>query len=116
MQVDSLRYYSRSLHSLVRAILFTVNVHEYLPLDWEHSRSFSPVAILLRPYTCTLILCLDLDMKDLSALSNKHLRNTVYPKKRPSPYGVSKSRKLTMPLLPENANVGESHARAATST
>ena len=48
----------------------------------------------------TSISCLDLDMKDLSAVSNKHSRNIVYPKKRPSPYGVSKSRKPTPPLLP----------------
>jgi hypothetical protein len=43
------------------------------------------------------ILCLD--MKDVA--SNKHSRSSlVYPKKRPSPHGISKSHKS--PLLPAN--------------
>jgi len=37
-------------------------------------------------------------MKDVA--SNKHARNLVYPKKRPSPHGVSKAHKS--PLLPAN--------------
>ena len=42
---------------------------------------------------------LRLDMKDVA--SNKHSRNSlVYPKKRPSPHGISKSHKS--PLLPAN--------------
>jgi hypothetical protein len=34
-------------------------------------------------------------MKDLSTVSNKNFRNLIYPKKRPSPNGISKSRKST---------------------
>ncbi|RDB29624.1 G1/S-specific cyclin CCN1 [Hypsizygus marmoreus] len=41
------------------------------------------------------------DMKDLSTAALRHSRNAlVYPKKRPSPHGVSKSHKS--PLLPAN--------------
>lgn len=44
-------------------------------------------------------------MKDISAASNKHARNSlIYPRKRPSPNGVSKASKT--PLLPT-----QSHAR-----
>lgn len=40
-----------------------------------------------------------LDMKDVA--SNRHSRNSlIYPKKRPSPHGISKSHKS--PLLPAN--------------
>jgi len=42
---------------------------------------------------------LRLDMKDVA--SNKHSRSSlIYPKKRPSPHGISKSHKS--PLLPAN--------------
>ncbi|KAF5377657.1 hypothetical protein D9615_005255 [Tricholomella constricta] len=41
------------------------------------------------------------DMKDVSTASLRHSRNSlIYPKKRPSPHGVSKSHKS--PLLPAN--------------
>lgn len=42
-----------------------------------------------------------LDMKDVSTASTRHARQSlVYPKKRPSPHGISKSHKS--PLLPAN--------------
>jgi hypothetical protein len=41
-------------------------------------------------------------MKDITS-SSKHSRNTVYPRKRPSPHGVSKNHYKT-PLLPQNQN------------
>ncbi|KIK04245.1 hypothetical protein K443DRAFT_93530 [Laccaria amethystina LaAM-08-1] len=41
-------------------------------------------------------------MKDVSTASNRHSRNSlIYPKKKPSPHGISKSHKS--PLLPANA-------------
>ncbi|TFK30604.1 cyclin [Coprinopsis marcescibilis] len=39
-------------------------------------------------------------MKDASTASHRHSRNLVYPKKRPSPHGITKSHKS--PLLPAN--------------
>lgn len=41
------------------------------------------------------------NMKDVSTAATRHSRNSlIYPKKRPSPHGVSKSHKS--PLLPSN--------------
>jgi len=41
------------------------------------------------------------EMKDISIAANRHSRNSfIYPKKRPSPHGVSKYHKS--PLLPAN--------------
>ncbi|KAE9410912.1 hypothetical protein BT96DRAFT_952769 [Gymnopus androsaceus JB14] len=41
-------------------------------------------------------------MKDLSSASNRHARNSLmYPRKRPSPHGISKSHKS--PILSQNA-------------
>jgi hypothetical protein len=46
-------------------------------------------------------------MKDVSIAAIRHSRNSViYPKKRPSPHGVSKSHKS--PLLPANGPVRRS--------
>lgn len=40
-----------------------------------------------------------LDMKDITTASNRHTRNSlIYPKKRPSPHGISKAHRS--PLLP----------------
>lgn len=42
------------------------------------------------------------EMKDLSSVSNRHARNSqMYPRKRPSPHGISKSHKS--PVLSQNA-------------
>lgn len=38
-------------------------------------------------------------MKDVQSSSSKHSRNQIYPRKRPSPHGVSKSQKSS-PLQP----------------
>jgi hypothetical protein len=35
------------------------------------------------------------DMKDVAATSSRHTRNTVYPKKRPSPHGIQKRAKAS---------------------
>lgn len=65
-----------------------------------HTHSLSPVPFcspqsIVQPPTSIL-----LDMKDIST-ANRHSRiSTVYPKKRPSPHGVSKSHKT--PLFPAN--------------
>jgi hypothetical protein len=45
-------------------------------------------------------------MKDVS--SNKANRASIYPKKRPSPHGISKSRKATPHLLPAHGPVRKS--------
>jgi len=46
-------------------------------------------------------------MKDVSIAASKHSRNSfIYPKKRPSPHGISKSHKS--PLLPANGPVRRS--------
>jgi len=51
-------------------------------------------------------------MKDLSS-STKHNRNSlVYPRKRPSPNGISKSRKS--PLLPSQAGIRKTPRSAKT--
>lgn len=53
------------------------------------------------------------DMKDVSTASLRHSRNSlVYPKKRPSPHGVSKSHKS--PLLPANGPARKSPRSAKT--
>lgn len=58
------------------------------PLTSSSSKSFEHLSDTVR-----------LDMKDTT--SNKHARNSgVYPKKRPSPHGISKAHKS--PLLPAN--------------
>jgi len=42
-------------------------------------------------------------MKDISTAASRHARNNlVYPKKRPSPHGVAKSKAHKSPLLPAN--------------
>lgn len=53
------------------------------------------------------IPCLStLAMKDPSVASIRHARNSIYPKKRPSPHGVSKSsRSSATPLLPAHGPI-----------
>jgi hypothetical protein len=46
-------------------------------------------------------------MKDVSVASTRHSRPSVYPRKRPSPHGVSKAHKTT-PLLPSYGAVRRS--------
>lgn len=58
-----------------------------------------------------LVSDLIVDMKDVSSSSSKHTRTSVYPKKRPSPHGVSKSRKQSSPALP---SAGKSSACRST--
>lgn len=57
-------------------------------------RAPSPQSIALSPGSISLPVS---SMKDVSS-STRHPRPTAYPKKRPSPHGVSKSQKT--PLLP----------------
>jgi hypothetical protein len=53
-----------------------------------------------------------LNMKDLSS-SSKHNRNSlIYPRKRPSPHGITKARKS--PLLPSQAGVRKTPRSAKT--
>lgn len=53
------------------------------------------------------------DMKDISTAATRHSRNSlIYPKKRPSPHGVSKSHKS--PLLPSNGPARRSPRSAKT--
>ena len=47
------------------------------------------------------------DMKDVSN-SSRHSRPTAYPKKRPSPHGVSKTRKQQSPLCPPHPLIRKS--------
>ncbi|KAG6845986.1 hypothetical protein H0H87_011034 [Tephrocybe sp. NHM501043] len=57
------------------------------------------------PSSQSIVYSLELNrpaMKDVSAAALRHSRNSlIYPKKRPSPHGVSKSHKS--PLLPHNS-------------
>lgn len=65
-------------------------------------------------YSSRFVPPLPSDMKDISN-SVRTARQTVYPKKKPSPYGVSKSRKHQQsPLCPPQAVVRKSPRGAKT--
>jgi G2/mitotic-specific cyclin-B, other len=69
---------------------------------------FQSPSPLSNVHSSVLINQSTLNMKDVSTTSHRHSRPSIYPKKRPSPHGITKSRKTTPLLLPAHGPVRKS--------
>jgi G2/mitotic-specific cyclin-B, other len=99
LELSSFLYLCPSLRHLVRVIkLFDMSITA--PFIQFDQPSISPNSVWTEQPSISIPSCAFSIMKDVQSSSSKFSRNQVYPRKRPSPYGVAKSQKRSPPFPP----------------
>jgi hypothetical protein len=91
---QSFLFFSRSLYRTM-SVNTSADLTSSTPILSCRPPTSSPLHI---PSTANLIPLSSLNMKDTSVFSRHSRNNPLYPKKRPSPHGITKSRRSQSPL------------------